>query len=66
MEPSEINLLKKFIEDLDLSQPDVNRHKFEHIYLRRAPPLIAVTQTRKQAKQAMVYRHASNQKSKQC
>ena len=30
------------------------------------PPLIAVTQTRKQAKQAMVYRHASNQKSKQC
>ena len=37
MEPSEINLLKKFIEYLDLSQPGVNRHKFEHIYLRRAP-----------------------------
>ena len=28
---------QKFIEDLDLSQPDMNRHKFEHIYLRRAP-----------------------------
>ena len=37
MEPSKINLLKKFIEELDLSQPDMNRHKFEHIYLRRPP-----------------------------